>query len=101
MNWDATTRYRAPLACRKFLVVYSELNKRWSVDVGNGACWHVVPKFHLLIHCVDSMLQSGSVVRSWCYADERSIGKGVKVASRGHPRSVCKVRMESIDLGSC
>ena len=88
MDWDATTTRRAAEASRKFVIKYCELH-----DLGAGI-WHITPKFHLLIHCIERLNTEGSLKRSWCYADEQAIGKAVQIAPKGHPSTVHRTLME-------
>ena len=81
-------------ACRRMLILYCELNHFYAEQRGDFAVLRIVPKLHMLIHCIDQMVVCGVVTSSWCYADESSIGNAVKIARKGHPSTVSKSVMD-------
>jgi hypothetical protein len=90
LDWDATTKVKASDAARKFVIKYCELQQYYN----NNLIFKIVPKFHMLIHCIERLRTEGSIKRSWCYADEQAIGKAVEIAAKGHPKTICRTVME-------
>ena len=90
MDWDASTKVSACDAVRKFVIKYCELQQMYS----DNLIHKITPRFHILLHCVERLDTAGSLQRSWCYADERAIGKAVKIAAKLHPKTVSKELMQ-------
>jgi len=90
VDWDAAVS--PPLlatAGEQYLLLYAELSKEALAVDEFSVLWALVPKHHLLIHCVtDQVDKHGNPRESWAYWDESEIGLAAASCVRLHPSTL-------------
>ena len=74
---------------RQHCILYAMLSRRALVQDANTVLWHIYPKHHMFLHCVeDQVLLTDNPRDIWNYGDESEIGSAVLLAETGHPRTL-------------
>lgn len=104
-KWESPNSGRLAAAeGRKCLLLLSELvdefNRGREWQTTNFFMWRIVPKMHMMCHCLeDCVAVSGNPRSSWCYCDESEIGAARRVAEASHPSTLSCAVIDKHRLG--
>ena len=79
--WDASSPAQLAVSCRRFLILYVQLN----TGAKSQSLWKLYPKMHLLMHVAEAARVCPAHL--WNYSDEDEIGRAAALAAgcnKGH-----------------